>query len=193
MGFPAADPGRRGPALRTASASRAAAGRPLPRRWKPAPVPAHAGPDAWPEERASRGPDTWVPPPTWLSPFPPPPGPPGPARTGPGHRRTRCAGPRRCRCTPMVARLSLDGHDHLQLLRRTGLFACAVVGTLPVLFGLLVSVFPFGNGSRRVVGRVAEETLGNAQVIRERNVSVPISSGMVSTLLLWLSGRVHSC
>ena len=82
------------PVLRTASASRAAAGPPLPRRLElaPAPAPAHAGSGVGPGERVSRGPGTWVRPPTWLSPFRSPPGPPGPARPDPGHRRTRCAG-----------------------------------------------------------------------------------------------------
>ena len=82
-------------APRTTSASLAAVGPPLPRQLIPAPVPVHAGSDAWPGERVARGSDTWVRFPTWLSPFRPPPGPPVSARTGPGHRMTRCTGPTR--------------------------------------------------------------------------------------------------
>ena len=61
--------GRQDPAPRTASASRAAVGLPLPRRLNPAPPPAHAVPGAWPGERVWREPGAWVRPPTWLSPF----------------------------------------------------------------------------------------------------------------------------
>ena len=69
--------------------------------------PAHAGSGAWPGERVSRGPGTWVRPPTWLSPFRSPPGPPAPARPGPGHRRTRCTVRSEGCCTAMVARSPL--------------------------------------------------------------------------------------
>ena len=62
-------------APRTTSASLAAVGPPLLRQLIPAPVPVHAGSDVWPGERVARGSDTWVRPPTWLSPFRPRPRP----------------------------------------------------------------------------------------------------------------------
>ena len=58
-------------APRTAAASRVAARQPLPRWLRFAQPPAHAGSDAWPGERVSRAPDTWVRLPTWLSPVRP--------------------------------------------------------------------------------------------------------------------------
>ena len=70
---------------------------------------------------------------------------------------------------------SLDGHDHLEVLRYTVLLP-VVTGTLWVLFGFLagvllignriIGVFLLGNRSSRVVRRIAEETLVCAPGIR---------------------------
>ena len=64
---------------------------------------------------------------------------------------------------------SLDGHDDLQVLRRTGLVSngllLGVINTLWVLFGRLVGVLLIGNRGLRVVRRIAEETLVSARGI----------------------------
>ena len=59
--------------LRTASASRAGLGPPLPRWLKTAPTPGHEGADVLSRERAAHRRDASVPHPTWLSPFRAPP------------------------------------------------------------------------------------------------------------------------
>ena len=177
LGFPTAP-------LRTASASRADAGPFLPRPLKPAPTP--APPAALAPGRGSRPLESGIPGflfPPGLRPF--------------HHRRDLPyqfgqvrvvegldVWVRRGPLHPDGGPASLDGQDHLQLLRLTRLFLSAV-STLTVLFAFLVVLQLLGNRSGRVVRRFPEETLSDAQGIKEGCLrSDFVRHGFSSPLLL---------